>query len=139
MAIKIEGMTPLLQVFDMPRSLSFYRDFLGFEISDFSPDGDNCHWCHLKFENIELMLNTAYEDDERPDKPDAERCEAHGDTVLYFYCTDVDGTYLYLLSKSKTGTVIPKPYVTPYGWKALNITDPDGYHLCFHSPVELNH
>jgi Glyoxalase/Bleomycin resistance protein/Dioxygenase superfamily len=32
MAIEIRGMAPLLQVFDMPTSIAFYRDVLGFEV-----------------------------------------------------------------------------------------------------------
>ena len=31
MAIEVRGMAPLLQVFDMPLSIAFYRDVLGFE------------------------------------------------------------------------------------------------------------
>lgn len=34
--IEIKGMAPLLQVFDMPASIAFYRDTLGFPID---PDG----------------------------------------------------------------------------------------------------
>jgi Glyoxalase/Bleomycin resistance protein/Dioxygenase superfamily len=32
MGIEIRGMAPLLQVFDMPTSIAFYRDVLGFEV-----------------------------------------------------------------------------------------------------------
>jgi hypothetical protein len=32
MAIEIQGMAPPLQVFDMPTSIKFYRDVLGFEV-----------------------------------------------------------------------------------------------------------
>ncbi|HEX6279849.1 MAG TPA: VOC family protein [Pyrinomonadaceae bacterium] len=32
MAIEITYLTPLIQVFNMPRSLAFYRDLLGFEV-----------------------------------------------------------------------------------------------------------
>ena len=32
MAIEIRGMAPLLQVFDMPTSIAFYRDVLRFEV-----------------------------------------------------------------------------------------------------------
>lgn len=31
MPIKVESLTPLISVFDMPESLRFYRDLLGFE------------------------------------------------------------------------------------------------------------
>lgn len=40
MAVEINGMTPLIQVFDMPRSLAFYRDVLGFTVVSDSGNGD---------------------------------------------------------------------------------------------------
>ena len=38
----IHGVAPLLQVFDMPTSLRFYRDVLGFTVWGSSASGDNC-------------------------------------------------------------------------------------------------
>lgn len=32
MTIKIQGLTPLIEVFDMPTSVAFYRDVIGFEV-----------------------------------------------------------------------------------------------------------
>ena len=32
------GLTPLIGVFDMPKSLSFYRDMLGFSVVSASPE-----------------------------------------------------------------------------------------------------
>jgi catechol 2,3-dioxygenase-like lactoylglutathione lyase family enzyme len=32
MSINLEGLAPLFQVFDMPSSLGFYRDVLGFRV-----------------------------------------------------------------------------------------------------------
>jgi len=144
MSIKSECIIPLLQVFDMPKSISFYRDLLGFEVtSAVTEDGkptpdiaDDFQWAMLKLNDMEIMLNTAYEPTKRPDEPEAKRIEAHADTILYFYCTDVEGTYYSIISKSKTGVNIPPPSVTSYGWKVLFLYDPDGYQLCFHSPVE---
>jgi len=37
MAIDIRGVCPLLQAFDMQRSVTFYRDVLGFEVQSSSP------------------------------------------------------------------------------------------------------
>ena len=39
MAIEIRGMAPLLQVFDMPTSIAFYRDVLGFQVKTTSNPG----------------------------------------------------------------------------------------------------
>jgi hypothetical protein len=39
-AIKIEGLAPLLQVFDMSKSIEFYRDVLGFKVVNTSSTSD---------------------------------------------------------------------------------------------------
>ena len=33
MPIEVQGVAPMVQVFDMPRSLRFYRDVLGFMVT----------------------------------------------------------------------------------------------------------
>ena len=129
MAIEIDGMTPLLQVFDMPTSLKFYCEVLGFEIvtTDGRP-APNCDWILLRLRDTSLMLNTAYEGPRRPPSPEPRRVAAHEDTCLYFGCPDVDAAYQYL---SGMGEKAQKPKVAAYGMKQLYVTDPDGYALCF--------
>lgn len=97
MGIEIKGMTPLIQVFDMPTSIAFYRGVLGFEVVTTSrPGEEHFAWALLRLNGVELMLNTAYEDDSRPAKPDPVRISAHDDTAIYFGCPDVDAAYEYL-------------------------------------------
>lgn len=134
MAIAIRGMAPLLMVFDMPTSLNFYRDKLGFTLVQQSqPElGDDCGWALLRLNESEIMLNTAYENPDRPPAPDPDRIKAHEDTSIYFGCPDTDATYEYITSK---GIEIKPPAITGYGFKALYLKDPDGYWLCFHWPV----
>ncbi len=131
MAIEIKGLAPLLQVFDMPASVRFYRDVLGFEVvSNSRPDaqGDDFGWCLLRMQGAELMLNTAYEAEHRPPAPDSARVAAHDDTALYFGCPDVDGAYNHLREK---GLDVKPPKVAWYGMKQLYLHDPDGYNICF--------
>ncbi|GGB18574.1 VOC family protein [Mucilaginibacter rubeus] len=49
---QIQGIAPLLQVFDMPVALGFYRDVLGFEIVQASGEGDDVDWVLLKLNGI---------------------------------------------------------------------------------------
>jgi glyoxylase I family protein len=126
--IDIQDSCPLLQVFDMPASLRFYRDLLGFEIVQRSRPDDNCGWAWLKRNEAALMLNTAYDDGQRPAAPDPERTASHDDTTLYFGCPDVDAAYQHLRSH---GLDVDVPKVAPYGMKQLYVKDPDGYNLCF--------
>ena len=94
MAIEIQGMAPLLQVFDMPTSIAFYRDVLGFEVESTStPRGEHFDWALLKLNGVELMLNTAYEEDARPPAPDPARVATHDDTCLYFGYPSGSETY----------------------------------------------
>ena len=128
MAIDLRGLTPLIQVFDMPTSLAFYCDILGFEVHASSAPPPKCDWVWLKLNETELMLNTAYEQEHRPPAPNAVRVAAHEDTCLYFGCPDPDAAYAYLVSR---GVEAKPPKVAPYGMKQLYLKDPDGYALCF--------
>ena len=136
MAIEVRGLTPLVGVYDMPTSVRFYRDLLGFEIVSTSPvlGKDRFHWALLRLGKAELMLNTAYEfDNERPVPADRARVAAHGDTVLYFGCPDVDAAFEELREK---GVAVNMPKVAPYGMKQMSLRDPDGYELCFQWPSD---
>ena len=127
MDLKIGGFTTLLQVFDMPTSLRFYRDVLGFTpVTDVPPD-DQCDWVMLTLNGSELMLNTAYEADERPSAPDPARIAAHRDVILYFGCDDVDEAYASLRARN---VAADPPKIAHYGMKQIYLRDPDGYEIC---------
>ena len=132
MALEVRGVALLLEVYDMPRSVRFYRDLLGFEVVTTSPNlggEDRFHWALLRLGEAEIMLNSAYEfDEERPPEPDRARTAAHRDTGLFFACPDVDAAYEAFSAK---GLKLKKPHVASYGMKQLSFNDPDGYGLCF--------
>jgi catechol 2,3-dioxygenase-like lactoylglutathione lyase family enzyme len=96
MAIRVDGMTPLIQVFNMPRALAFYRGILGFEIISDSGNGDDSSWVWLRLNGADLMLNDQYEPDNVPEAPPPERTEWHSDICLYFGCEDPDAVYTHL-------------------------------------------
>jgi catechol 2,3-dioxygenase-like lactoylglutathione lyase family enzyme len=68
MPVELRGLTPWLQVYDMPTRIQFYRDLLGFEVVTTSPamGEDHFHWALLRRDGAELMLNTAYKSAFRP-------------------------------------------------------------------------
>jgi hypothetical protein len=78
------------------------------------------------------MLNTMYENDDRPSAPDPAREAAHADTTLFFECPDLDAAYAHLRSR---GVDVDPPVVRVYGMKQLSVTDPDGYALCLQWPA----
>jgi len=133
MSIEVRGVRTLLQVFDMPSSVHFYRDVLGFEIVQTSErEGDKFNWGVFRLNGAEFMLNTAYEAHDRPGTPEGSRARAHRDTCLYFSCPDPEGAYQYLRS---FGIDVKPPTIAPYGMKQLYVSDPDGYELCFQWPA----
>jgi catechol 2,3-dioxygenase-like lactoylglutathione lyase family enzyme len=130
MSIEVRGVMTLLQVFDMPTSVRFYRDVLGFEVVHTTTprEGDQFDWGLLRLNDTELMLNTTYEQDDRP-----ARIAAHRDTCLYFSCPDVDGAYRHLQAH---GVEAEEPKIVPWGSKQCYLRDPDGYTLCFQWPAK---
>ena len=133
MAIELTYLTPLLEVFDMPRSLHFYCDILGFAIVEKAGPENDIGWAWLRRGELNLMLNTAYELPNRPPREDPLRTKAHKDATLYFGCPDVDGMYRELRI---AGFNIEAPAIAPYGMKQLYVKDPDGFNICFQWPAE---
>jgi catechol 2,3-dioxygenase-like lactoylglutathione lyase family enzyme len=127
----VRGLTPLLSVYDMPNSVHFYRDLLGFEVAMSSPPVEEVmfHWCLLRLGRAELMLNTEYEfNSERPAERPPAFTQAHSMVCLYIGCPDVDAAYEELKDKIPG---LKKPTVSTYGMKQMYLSDPDGYGLCF--------
>jgi len=132
MGVDVRGLCPLIQVFDMPASLRFYRDVLGFSEVEKSGPGDDVGWVWLRHGEACLMLNTAYDVGERPAQADFARVAAHADTILFLGCKDLEGAYAYLVGQ---GVKVHPPKVAPYGMKQLHAADPDGYGVCFQWPA----
>ena len=132
-SININGLCPLLQVYDMPAALHFYRDILGFTLIGSSGEGDDVDWTWLKLNDTEIMLNTMYEKKHRPAEKNVARQAAHADISIYFGCSNVHETYQLLLNKNID---VKPPVITGYNFTALYVTDPDGYLLVFHWPVK---
>ena len=131
MAIEVRGLCPLISVFNMPRSLAFYRDVLGFEVMSDSGNGDESSWVWIRLNDADLMLNDQYEPGHEPPEPPPDRQKWHHDTCLYFRA-DPDAVYEYLHSR---GIELKPPKDAPYGMRQLYLNDPDGYNLCFQQPV----
>jgi glyoxylase I family protein len=117
MSIEMRGVCTLLQVFDMPTSVRFYRDVLGFEVVQTTErEGDQFDWGLLRLNDTEVMLNTAYEQEFRLAQPDPARIAAHRDVCLYFSCPDVDGAYRHLRAH---GIDVKEPEIASWGAKQL--------------------
>ncbi len=126
--LDLRGVCPLLLVYDMPTSIHFYCDVLGFKVMGDYREDRQYEWVLLRLHNTELMLEPIYPAAKRPALPDPARTQAHADTALYFGCPDPDAAYVHL---RKHGIEVEKPRVASYGMKQLYLRDPDGYQICF--------
>ena len=134
--IQLQDICTLLSVFDMPTAVRFYCDVLGFEIENRSPtyaveEGiEQFHWCMLKANACRLMLNTAYDEGERPARrPPA--VETPFDTWLFLGCPNLDEAYETL----KSANVDCKPpQLVKYGFRTISFRDPDGHGITLQWP-----
>jgi Lactoylglutathione lyase and related lyases len=134
--IEIRDTCTLLSVFDMPTSVRFYCDVLGFTIETRSPvyAVDNgvelFHWCMLKAGDARLMLNTAYEEDKRPAECPPQVNDPFG-TWLFFSCPNIDEAYAHLQAAQIDCS---PPQIAPYGFRTLSFRDPDGHGITLQWP-----
>lgn len=121
----IRELVPLLFVQDINHSSAFYRDHLGFEITTtWAPNGQ-LTWCRLERSGSAIMLQQADAEDGPADN--------RGRGVhFYFNCNDIDAL---CAEFGKRGLQLNPPTVAFYGMKQVYLNDPDGYELCFQSPV----
>jgi glyoxylase I family protein len=128
MAVRIQGMTPLLQAFDMPTSLKFYCDVLGFEIvqTDTKTAAPHHNWVWLRLNDTDPRTNTTSAR-RRPTRAGS-RATATSHGSLFFGAPDMDAIYAHLRGN---GIEVKEPTVAPYGMKQLYVRDPDGFDLCF--------
>jgi catechol 2,3-dioxygenase-like lactoylglutathione lyase family enzyme len=132
MPINVNGVTTLLQVFDMRKSVAFYCGILGFELTQKHQSEGHLYWAMLTLGGAVVMLNARYEHQDQPAEADPKRAAVHNDAALFFMCDNVDEAYTHLLAK---GLKLQPPKIASYGMKQLYLTDPDGYELCFQQPA----
>jgi glyoxylase I family protein len=136
-AIEVKDLCPLMSVWDMPTTVRFYRELLGFEIEARSPTyavdagQEMFHWCTMRAGNTYIMLNTEYDEGERPADRPVQGQERFG-TWFYFRCRDVDGAYAKLQA---AGVACQPPSIAEYGFRFVSFRDPDGRNITLQWPV----
>lgn len=141
--MKPQRATPFLRVSDMGRSLAFYRDGLGFVVSNSTDSNGTITWAFLDNGPVSLMLSTGsayslpHADDEDhvhsqwsgPERP----AGVDINNVTWFYVPDVDEVHAHL---TKAGfDVVDSPKPKGYGLRDFLVRDPDGYHYAIGTPL----
>jgi len=115
----------------MPASIAFYRALGAEVLQHWGEREDEWDWVLLKLGDAELMLNTAYDRDQRPAAPDPGRVKGHADTELFFACVDLDAVCLEL---RRNGLAVPEVEASFYGTRRVCLNDPDGFRIWFQAP-----
>ena len=110
---EIEEAFVILQVADLPRSLRFYRDEIGFEHTYSQPEEGEPQFATLESGAFTLGLAAA-----------EGRVEAMT-TALWLYTDDVDGAFATL--RDRGARVVSEPADQPWGERLASVSDPDGY------------
>ena len=135
---------------DMKKSLAFYRDQLGFKLTESWPDDKAPMWMNLKLGEQSVMFGAAMSPEQAGDmckgdertmkfwteKATAFQKHAHGVGVnVYIHVPDVDAYHAQVTKKQVNISLPPKSQF--YGLRDFVVTDPDGYMLTFFTNIKL--
>lgn len=117
---RVLATTPLVIVANLDRSISFYRDVLGFR--DPSVWGEPPCFAMLNRDGFDLMLSVA----ESPEqvRPNGPFCV--WDFTLRVQDVEAEAEWI----RSRGAALAVEPHETFYGFKEIEVLDPDGYRIC---------
>jgi len=134
---------------DTKASVAFYRDVLGFEVSEAWPDENKPMWCNLTLDGQSIMVGDAPPEGEAcgdPSEASTAFSNAHFDAwrkasqpgagiSMYLMVDDVDAYHDRVKGNGAAPAYEPKTQF--YGIRDFPVSDPDGYSLVFYSPAKL--
>jgi len=124
--VNVQEAVPFFGVSDMPTSLKFYVEGLGFEIArKWTPDG-SIRWCRLQLGGAGLMLQDFRKEDGSVRPPEGKL--GVGVSVC-FMCKDALAIY----RQAVTRGLHPKEPFVGNGLWVVALNDPDGYLVVFES------
>jgi len=119
--MKLNCISPVLQVSDLPKAISFYVDVLGFE-QDFVY-GDPPFYGGIKRDAYVIHLNCNQQNADRV-----------GKGSLYLFCDEVSAYYEEV--QGRGAKVTSELNTWPYGMQDFQLADLDGNLLTFGAPAE---
>src|SRR5215203_4269228 len=123
---KFTSVTPNLLVRDIPKSLAFYRDVLGFTMGETVPDQEPFVFVWMKRDEVSVFLNDI--NAAAHDYPASASLTPGGTAALFFIISDVDGYHATVAPKANVIMPVKTQF---YGLREFAVTDPDGHILTF--------
>lgn len=128
MPMKLTRSATMLATGDMPETIAFYRDLLGFTLGDKFESSGVISWCEMKLGNAVLMFTQHETDTHAPGARDI-----FAQTAIALYVTNVEEIYEDLIAKNLP---VSDLRVTFYGMKEFDLQDPTGYTLLIGQPTD---
>jgi lactoylglutathione lyase len=119
--LRLQNASPSFTVNDLARSLAWYRDVVGFEVSERYEREGTLVGVGLGAGDVFLMLS---QDDWKKG-----RDRKKGDAFRIHCMTRQDVDALAARIRSKGGIIDQEPRDEPWGMRDFSITDPDGFKL----------
>jgi catechol 2,3-dioxygenase-like lactoylglutathione lyase family enzyme len=123
----VKKAVPFFAVSDMERSIRFYVEGLGFEMTNKWIDGGKLRWCWLQLGGGAIMLQEFTK--KEYDLPTDEKVGIG--VSIYFICEDALNIY----REARSRNLVPKTPSVENGMWVTGIADPDGYRIFFESPT----
>lgn len=127
--MKFNKITPNLVVADMEKSLKFYRDVLGFSVSQSVPDKPPFIFAWMKRDDADIFLNVHMPP--QPGEPDLYAGKSIGGGTLSMYLVMEGIDELYASAQQQKVPIAIAMHKQFYGMKEFAVHDPDGYLLIF--------
>jgi uncharacterized glyoxalase superfamily protein PhnB len=126
MAYELQKLTPNLIVADVQRSMDFYRDVLGFTITQTVPDEGPFVFAIAQRDGVEVFFNAP--EPAGAEYPVLAARDIGGTLTLFIQLKGIRGAYEQLKSRVTVVMPLEKKW---YGPTEFAFTDPDGYVITF--------
>jgi uncharacterized glyoxalase superfamily protein PhnB len=111
---------------DINKTITFYRNVLGFELVNAEPDNGDIHWALMRGDGIELMFQTR--DSISKEHSEFQKMDTNAPMCLYINMDNVNKLYTQLKDKIQ---ILTDLHITNYGAVEFSISDCNGYVLTF--------
>lgn len=123
-----EGLSASLTVRDLPASVAWYRDALGFTVArEMKGEDGTVRAVAVTAGNVRFMLN------QDNGAKGTDRVKGQGLSMLITTAQSVDGIAARI--KANGGTLLTEPADMPWGPRAFRVADPDGFTFAISSPM----
>lgn len=130
MTTNVRQAVPFFWVKDIRESLRFYEEGLGFTRTREWVDDGRIRWCWLELGGASIMLQEFWREGRHRNEPYG---RVGVGVSIYFICDDAIAIYRGMVSR---GVEASRPSVGNGMW-VTEVSDPDGYALCFESPTDV--